>query len=125
TLHKFTLEERESEEFMTGVQQASMAANGEKMLVQNGSRWRVVGTEQPPGNGGETLNLTLRMQLDRQAEGQQMFEEAWRYERDYFYDPILRGRDLNEVRARYEPLVPHVRHRTDLSYLLDQINGEL
>ena len=125
TLHKFTLEDREAQEFVGGVQQAALSANGEKLLVQTGSRWRVVGTGQPPGDGGETLRLTLRTRLDRQAEWQQMFEEAWRYERDYFYDPGMHGRDWNEVKARYAPLVPYVRHRSDLTYLLDQVNGEL
>ena len=65
------------------------------------------------------------MRLDRQAEWAQMFDEAWRYERDYFYDPDMHGRDWDAVYARYAPLVPHIRHRADLTYLLDQVNGEL
>ncbi|MCK5135024.1 MAG: PDZ domain-containing protein [Bacteroidales bacterium] len=58
-------------------------------------------------------------------EWQQMFEEAWRYERDYFYDPDLHGRDWDVVYDRYAPLVPYIKHRTDLTYILDQVNGEL
>ena len=54
-----------------------------------------------------------------------MFDEAWRYQRDYFYDSDMHGRDWDEVYARYAPLVPHIRHRADLSYVLDQMNGEL
>ena len=65
------------------------------------------------------------MQLDRHAEWQQIFDEAWRYERDFFYDPDTHGRDWNAVYDRYAPLVPWVQHRTDLTYILDQVNGEL
>ncbi|NVK53552.1 MAG: PDZ domain-containing protein, partial [Flavobacteriaceae bacterium] len=55
----------------------------------------------------------------------QIFEEAWRYERDYFYDPGMHGRDWNKVHKRYAPLIPFVKHRADLTYILDQVNGEL
>ncbi|MCB9081703.1 MAG: PD40 domain-containing protein [Lewinellaceae bacterium] len=125
TLHKFTLEGRKPEEFATGVRQVSVSADGKKMLLQAMGRWKVVGTDRPPGNGGNNLTLNLRTQLDRMAEWKQMFEEAWRYERDYFYDPGMHGRDWNEVHDRYAPLVPYVRHRDDLTYILDQVNGEL
>ena len=46
-------------------------------------------------------------------------------ERDFFYDPGLHGADWNAVYARYAPLVPYVRHRADLTYILDQVGGEL
>ena len=54
-----------------------------------------------------------------------MFEEAWRYERDYFYDPNLHGRNWDTVYNRYAPLVPYIKHRSDLNYVFDQLNGEL
>ena len=54
-----------------------------------------------------------------------MFNETWRYERDYFYDPNMHGRDWLQVKARYAPLIPYIRHRSDLNYVLDQVNGEL
>jgi tricorn protease len=125
TLHKFTVEEREAEEFVSGVRNVSVSADGQKMLVQSGAAWRVVDTSSPPAGNGDSLAVSLQMRLDRRAEWRQIFDEAWRYERDYFYDPGMHGNDWQEVRARYGPLVPYVRHRTDLSYLLDQVNGEL
>jgi tricorn protease len=65
------------------------------------------------------------MSLDRKKEWRQIFVEAWRYQRDYFYDKNMHGRDWDEVFSRYEPLVNHVKHRADLTYLLDMVNGEL
>ena len=124
-LHKFTLESKEPKEFMTGVGSATVSADGKKMLVSSMGSWKVAGTEGTSGNDAKPLKTDLRMQLDRGMEWRQMFEEAWRYERDYFYDPGLHGRDWKEVYDRYAPLVPHVRHRSDLNYILDQMNGEL
>ncbi len=123
TLHKFSLEGRKAEEFATGVQQASISANGEKILLQSGGRWRVVSAAKQPGPTEGFFNFTLRMELDRLAEWKQMFTEAWRYERDFFYDPALHGRDWEKVWERYAPLLPPVRHRSDPSYFLDQIKG--
>jgi len=124
-LHKFTLDKRKSAEYLTGVRQYSVSADGKKMLVQTGPRWQVANTAGPSGKGGKGLQISLRMKLDRPAEWKQMFEEAWRYERDYFYDPNIHGRDWQVVYNRYAPLIPHIKHRADLSYILDQLNGEL
>jgi len=126
TLHKFVVEDRESSEFVSGVSRVSASADGKKLLYRTSpTSWSVVGTDSPPDNGGDKLDLTLQMRLDRQAEWQQMLDEAWRYQRDYFYDPDMHGRDWDEVYARYAPLVPFIRHRADLTYVLDQMNGEL
>ena len=126
TLHKFSLEGRKAEEFASGIQQWSVASSGDKILLKGAAgQWRVVSSAKPPGPAEGVLTLNLRMPLDRLAEWKQIFEEAWRYERDYFYDPGMHGRDWQEVWERYAPLIPHLRHRSDLSYILDQMNGEL
>ncbi len=125
TLHKFSLEDREASEFTTGVMGASVSADGSKMLLRAGPNWQVVETARPPEPGSGRLDFELRTHLDRRAEWAQMFDEAWHYEKDFFYDPGLHGADWEAVRDRYRPLVPHVRHRSDLNYILDQMNGEL
>lgn len=125
TLHKFTLEKRKAEEFVSGASQISVSADGKKMLARFGGSWKIMDTGKPSGKDGENLSVNLKMKLDRSEEWKQMFDEAWRYERDYFYDPNMHGRDWNEVYKRYSPLVPYIKHRADLTYILDQVNGEL
>ncbi len=125
TLHKFSMEERKAEDFVRGVSAVSVSADGKKILLRSGRSWRVVGTERAPTGSDGSFDVTLRMHLDRMAEWAQMFDEAWRYERDFFYDPGMHGNDWNAVRERYRPLVSWVRHRDDLTYLFDQVNGEL
>jgi tricorn protease len=125
TLHKFVIEDREAKEFIKDASRVAVSADGKKLLYRSGSTWHVVGTDSPPEAGKGAFDVELQMHLDRQAEWQQIFDEAWRYERDFFYDPDMHGRDWDVVRERYAPLVPFVRHRTDLSYILDQVNGEL
>ncbi len=122
---KFTLAEKKADAFVRGVRELSVSADGKKLLYLSGETWAVVGTDAPPAPGKGVLNLSLRTHLDRRAEWRQIFDETWRYERDFFYDPGMHGNDWNAVRARYRPLVEHVRHRDDLNYILDQVNGEL
>ncbi len=125
TLHKYTLKDRKAEVFLRGVGAASVSNDGERMIVRAGTQWRVVGTARAPEASAGNLAVALRMELDRKEEWKQIFAEAWRYERDFFYDPGMHGNDWNAVRRRYEPLVAHVQHRADLTYILDQVNGEL
>ena len=124
-LHKFTLKDRKAKEFLSGVRQFTISADGKKMLVQAGGSWKLTDTGGANGKNGKGLTVKLKMKLDRLAEWKQIFDEAWRYERDYFYDPDMHGRDWQEVYERYAPLIPFVRHRSDLTYILDQVNGEL
>ncbi|MBT4401274.1 MAG: protease [Bacteroidetes bacterium] len=124
-LHKYTLKDRKAKDFLSGVRQASVSADGKQMLAQVGSSWKLISTAGASGKGGKTMKVDLRMRLNRMDEWTQIFEEAWRHERDYFYDPDMHGRDWNKVYKRYAPLIPFVKHRADLNYVLDMVNGEL
>src|SRR5438094_378663 len=59
------------------------------------------------------------------AEWAQMFEESWRINRDYFYDPGMHGNDWKAVRAKYEPFVAHLAVREDLTRLMQWMLSEL
>ncbi|AXT19258.1 protease [Flavobacteriaceae bacterium AU392] len=125
TLHKYSIEKGKAAEFTKGASQISVSTDGKHMLARIGSNWKVIKTSGANAKSGKTLKVDLKMKLNRAEEWSQMFEEAWRYERDYFYDPNLHGRDWNKVYKRYAPLIPFVKHRSDLNYILDQMNGEL
>ena len=125
TLQKFTLEKREAKEFVSGVSQVSISGDGNKMLARFGSDWKIMSTTSASGTDGKQVKVALKTHLNRSDEWKQIFEEAWRYEKDYFYDPGMHGRDWNEVHEKYSPLIPYVKHREDLTYILDQMNGEL
>lgn len=125
TLKKYTLKTGKAKDFVSGAGGVSVTANGKHMLARVNGSWKVIKTAGPSGKNGKALKVNLQMKLDRMAEWEQMFEEAYRYERDYFYDPNIHGRDWKAVYKRYAPLVPFIKHRADLNYILDQVNGEL
>lgn len=124
-VHKFELEKREAKEFASGVRQISVSADGEQILVQVNDGWKLVGGKDANAEKGKSVKMNLQMKLNRAEEWSQIFEEAWRYEKDYFYDPNMHGRDWKGVYEKYKPLVPFIKHRDDLNYVLDQLNGEM
>ena len=66
-----------------------------------------------------------RFSIDPREEFRQMFREAWRLERDYFYDRKMHGLDWEGVYAKYAPLVERVADRSELADLLAQMVSEL
>ena len=63
--------------------------------------------------------------FDPREQWRQMFMEAWRLERDYFYDRGMHGLDWPKIRDKYLPLVDRVRSRDELNDLLGQMVSEL
>ncbi|UAM96722.1 PDZ domain-containing protein [Polaribacter litorisediminis] len=125
TLKKYNLKDKKAKDFISVASSVSITNNGEHMLARVDGNWKVIETAGSNGKTGKPVKVNLQMKLNRIAEWEQMFEEAYRYERDYFYDPNIHGRDWKIVYKRYAPLVPFIKHRADLNYVLDQVNGEL
>src|SRR5205823_11910918 len=55
----------------------------------------------------------------------QVFREAWRIERDFYWDPNMAGHNWKKIGERYEALLPWVAHRSDLNYLIGEMIAEL
>jgi tricorn protease len=80
-------------------------------------------TVPQPGTG--RVNYSLRMYLDPTEEYKQIFNEMWRNQRDYLYVPNLHGTDWNKDKEMYSQLLPYVKHRADLNYLMDMMGAEI
>ena len=126
TLHKFDMEKRKFEKVLDGLRSFDLSANGEKMLFRQGDNWLIASTTQPikPGEG-KIKTEDMEVHVDPKAEWQQMYREAWRIQRDYFYDPNHHGLDLKATEKKYEPYLDALTHRADLSYLFQEMFGEL
>jgi tricorn protease len=102
-----------------------ISADKKKMILAKDGNYGIVDLPRGPVSF-ENLNLSgMEMQLDRHAEWNQIFHECWRQMRDFFYDPGLHGVDWPAMRKKYEPLVKHVNHRADLTYVIGEMISEL
>ena len=63
--------------------------------------------------------------IDPQQDWQEMFDDAWRMMRDYFYDRDLHKVNWIAIKQQYEPLLARVTDRDELDNLLSQMVGEI
>jgi tricorn protease len=130
TIHKFELEKKKLDKVQEGVTAFTLSANGEKMLVGQGAgpaaRFTIMPTMAPPKPGEGVLKVAeMEVYVDPKAEWKQMYNEVWRIQRDFFYDPGLHGLDYEGTRKRYEPYLESVAHREDLNYLFREMLGNM
>ena len=125
-LHLFDLE-KEKETELGEVAGFRVSADRKKMLVKVGSDLAIL--DLPSAKLDLTdrkLSLSdLKVRLDRRAEWNQIYNECWRQMRDFLFDPKLHGVDWEGMRRRYEPLLAHVQHRADLTFIIGEMIGEL
>jgi len=104
-----------------------ISADGKKMIVSAGEgAFHIIDLPTARIEAKDKLDLgDLKVTLDRQAEWDQIYRECWRQMRDFLFAPNLQGVDWPKLRARYEPLLKHVQHRADLTYLVGELIAEL
>ena len=126
-LQRYQLKERTSTPFLDGVRSYTLSADRKKLLYSAaGGRWGVVPTDKPAKVGDGPVNVAqVETWVDPHAEWTEIFHEAWRTQRDFFYDAKMHGADWHAVLAKYSPFLPFVNHRSDLGYVIAQTGGEL
>ncbi|HEY8831970.1 MAG TPA: S41 family peptidase [Gemmatimonadaceae bacterium] len=118
----------ELETYLADIKRYELSADGKKVLVQKGTDIYVIdaGAKAPTELAKSQVSLKgWVLHFDPREEWRQMFADAWRLERDYFYDRGMNGIDWAAERARYAPLVERVTDRAELSDILAQMLGEL
>ncbi len=126
TLHKFALDKREESELVGGVSSFDVSRDGGSLLYKQGSSWAIASLDKPikPGDGALTTT-NLQVQVDPRAEWAQMYHEAFRIQRAFFYDPNYHGLDLDATERFYERFLPGLGSRSDLDLLFQEVFGNL
>jgi tricorn protease len=126
-LHIYDVTKREDKVLLEGIDGYDLNKDGTKVLYKAGPVFGI--TDAVPGKakvGAGKLDLSgMQVQIDPRAEWRQIYHEAWRIERDFYWDPNMTGHDWNKIGARYEALLPWVAHRSDLNYLIGELIAEL
>jgi tricorn protease len=151
-VHRYDLRQRRADVLISGVRFFEISANGEKTLTAQADRWTIQavrpmppaggsgpGAPAPPAGGpptppsggtGGASSFTLRtedieVRSDPTVEWKQMYNDAWRIQREFFYDPNLHGLDLASAIRKYEPYLASVMSRRDLNYVFADMMGEI
>ena len=134
-LQAYVFDKRTTDTVISGITSFGVTADGKTMLVSVGNRLRAlsatVGSKElssktEAGRESGWLDVErLRVEVDPSAEWAQMFDEAWRLQRDQFWAADMTHVDWKDVHRRYRPLVDRVATRLEFSDLMWEMQGEL
>ncbi|MGE0302198.1 MAG: PDZ domain-containing protein [Phycisphaerales bacterium] len=120
-------EDSPEEKSVTSGRGFDMSADGKKLLVGRGGSLVVVeaaaggGKAQTVSTGGGVMRVRVRPR----EEWKQIFHDAWRLQRDFFYEPTLHGVDWPKMRAHYGAMIDDCASREDVTYVIAELISEL
>ena len=116
-------------------QKEETVAEGAQMWVEPGGKKagffkgrQVYVTDIPTGKADlkDAVNTAdMKITTDYPKEWAQIFDESWRAFRDGFYLENMHGVDWKAIKAKYAALLPYVKNRQDLTYIIGEMIGEL
>ncbi len=137
TIQKFDLSKRKVDKLLEDVNDFTVSFDGEKVLYRKGETWATASSEEAGGGGGSgggappkpgfgPLKLDgWEVYVDPRSMWKQIYNETWRIERDFFYDPHYHGLDLEKAKKKYAPYLDGIASRAELTYLFEECLGEM
>ncbi|GLH68164.1 S41 family peptidase [Geothrix edaphica] len=125
TLYTYDLEEREEKAVLADLDGAMLSGDGKKVLVNRKQEYALIDLKPEQKFEKKLPTTELMMTVDPQAEWQQIFNDAWRLERDMFYDPGMHGVDWKAMKARYGQLLKDCVTREDVNFVIGELIAEL
>jgi tricorn protease len=125
-LHRYDLEKRKEDTLLEKADGFALSANTKRALVRVKDDWHLVDVADKLDLAKFKLDVArVQVKVDPPAEWAQMLDEAWRINRDWFYDPGFHGADWPAMRAKYAAFVPHLAARSDLFRVIQWMLSEL
>lgn len=124
-LQYYDIEGRKEKTILDGVDNFTVSADGEKILVFKAGAMAVI-----PVQEGAKFDKPLRLNemqinVDPAQEWKQIFTDAWRIERDYFYDANMHGTDWAQIKKKYMAMLAVAKTREDVDFIIGEMIGEL
>ncbi|MBE7171784.1 MAG: PD40 domain-containing protein [Williamsia sp.] len=124
-LRFFDTEKREEKTILDNVSDFVLSADGSKILVSRQNTWAIIKPEENQKFEKPLRIAEMQMTIDPVQEWKQIFGDAWRLERDYFYDRNMHGVDWNGVKEKYLKMLNGAMTREEVNIVLGEMIGEL
>jgi len=125
-LVRFDLAEGKETVLLETADSFALSADTKKLLIRSGSGWHIVDAGEKIDLAKNKLDLgAIAVRVDPRQEWEQIYHEAWRINRDYFYDPGMHGADWPALREKYARFLPHLATRQDLNRVIQWLCSEL
>ncbi|OYT16998.1 MAG: protease [Bacteroidetes bacterium 4572_77] len=125
SLHKYNLKsQKDSKIGKTG--SYVMSADKKHFFLSEKGKYAVIPLPKAKISVSDYISMdNMKVMVDPKQEWNQIYNEAWRQMRDFFYDENMHGVDWADINTKYVKLVPYVNDRRDLTYLMGEMIGEL
>ncbi|MEP7148548.1 MAG: S41 family peptidase, partial [Acidobacteriota bacterium] len=122
----FSLKDRKETTLLTGTGTFLLSADGSKLMSVLQGTYLTMDANTTGERSRKNISVAgLVTEVDPAKEWRQIFFEVWRQNRDWFYAPNMHGYDWAKIRDEYLKWLPYVNHRSDLNYLLSEMQSEL
>lgn len=134
-LHQFDFEERKEKIFIPEISGFKISRDYKTLIYREGNKLRILAAEEKDlskliDNGYSKksgwINLgRIKLKIQPQEEWRQMFRDAWRLQRDYFWTEDMSGIDWKKIYQQYYPLIERLGTRSEMADLINEMQGEL
>ncbi|HVR39593.1 MAG TPA: PDZ domain-containing protein [Thermoanaerobaculia bacterium] len=126
SVQRFDLTKRKDETVLDKADGFELSRDGKRVLVRVKDMWSVADVADKIDTSKRRLAIDqIAVRVEPLAEWKQIFDEAWRINRDYFYDPNFHGADWKAMKAKYAVFLPDVAVRQDLNRVMQWMCSEL
>lgn len=122
----YDLDDQKEKTLIEGISQYHISADGKKLIYKSGNSFGVVDAGKKGNVGDGTVDLaSYKFQTDPKAEFLQIYNEAWRVQRDWFYDKNMHGLNWEKTGNKYRKFIPYCGKRDDVNYLIGEMIAEI
>jgi tricorn protease len=121
----FDLDKRKSRTIVGDIDGYQLAADGKHLLAVKDNNWYIVAAEEGVKLDKKLRTGEMQQWVRPREEWRQILVDAWRFERDFFYDPSMHGVDWNKVKQQYLKMLDGASTREELDFILGEMIGEL
>jgi len=124
-LHAFDFDSRKERKIIESVEAYQLSKDGEGIAYRRKDEAGIISSKATESKGHKLDLANLEMELEPRKEWKQIFNEAWRLERDFYYEPKMHGVDWQLMKERYGKLIDRATSRNDVRYIIGELIGEL
>jgi len=118
-------EKKEEKTVVSGTGSYAISSDGKKLLVRSGDSYAIVDAKAGQKLDKKIPLSGMRKTIDPREEWRQLFTDAWRIQREFFYAPNMHGVDWEAVREQYAKMLDDCASREDVSYVISEMISEL
>ena len=124
-LHSFSFKDKEESTVIEGIDGYRLSADGSTIMYKKGNEVGMIEASAKDSKGEAISLADLKVQLNPLDEWRQIFNESWRMERDFYYEPNMHGLDWPAMKVKYGKMLERATCRQDVQFIIGELIGEL